>query len=309
MRSDKLQRLAEIARLYYEQNKTQNEIAKQMGVSRPLISRMLQESRTLGIVEIHIHQPGAGNHLLLNRAKNRFSLSGGALVPQTTDDSMLNQSIAFAAIQYLQTLHAAHLGIGWGQMIGVMASMLESQPPMPSAPGHVCPLVGNSGISIRSYHSNENVRMIAQQLQAEPHYLYTPAFCETQQELELVRQTEHFQAVAREWELLDAALVNIGEYPSTPDFASYARFGDKLTREHAVGRIVAYYCNPRGEIICSNTDYAVQIPLPLLARCPHVVGICGANISAQALLAALNTGLITDIIACEGIIREILACN
>ena len=41
-RNDKLQRLAHIARLYYLEDKKQSEIAGDMGVSRPLISRMLQ---------------------------------------------------------------------------------------------------------------------------------------------------------------------------------------------------------------------------------------------------------------------------
>ena len=54
IRQDRLQRLTYVARCYYEQARTQNEIASELGVSRPLVSRMLREARRLGIVEIRI---------------------------------------------------------------------------------------------------------------------------------------------------------------------------------------------------------------------------------------------------------------
>lgn len=58
MNQEKLERLIRICRLYYEENQTQNEIAKALGVSRPLISRLLREARDAGIVTVQIHVPG-----------------------------------------------------------------------------------------------------------------------------------------------------------------------------------------------------------------------------------------------------------
>ena len=52
----KLRRLELIARMYYEGKLTQREIASQLGVSRPLISRLLQDARDLGLVEIRVYQ-------------------------------------------------------------------------------------------------------------------------------------------------------------------------------------------------------------------------------------------------------------
>ena len=52
----KIERMVNVARLYYEQNKTQNEIAKELGISRPLVSIMLTEARTCGIVTISINR-------------------------------------------------------------------------------------------------------------------------------------------------------------------------------------------------------------------------------------------------------------
>ena len=52
----KIERMVNVARLYYEQNKTQNEIAKELGISRPLVSILLTEARTCGIGTISINR-------------------------------------------------------------------------------------------------------------------------------------------------------------------------------------------------------------------------------------------------------------
>lgn len=306
IRNDRMERLTRVARLYYEQDRTQNDIAKELGVSRPLVSRMLAEAKELGIVEIRIHAPTPSGRPLLTQAANRFHLRGGVLVPDAADGNLVNQSLAEGAISYIQQLGGGRLGIGWGHVIGVLVSLLEGMPPYHGKVRDICPLVGNSGISIRNYHSNENVRILSQQLQATPHYLYSPAFAENKQELELLSQTESYQAVCREWERMDIALVNIGNYPSTPDFASVARYGSLLAEQRAVGRLVAHHFNLQGEIIQSDTDYAMQVPISALAGCKHVVGICSANVNPRALTGALNTGLVTDLIVRESLLREVL---
>ena len=56
-RKNKLERLTRVAHLYYEEDKTQGEIAALMNISRPLVSRILQEARDVGIVEIRVHRP------------------------------------------------------------------------------------------------------------------------------------------------------------------------------------------------------------------------------------------------------------
>lgn len=56
---EKQKKLAYVARRYYLENQRQSDIAKELGVSRPLVSRMLSEARELGVVEITIHGAGA----------------------------------------------------------------------------------------------------------------------------------------------------------------------------------------------------------------------------------------------------------
>ena len=316
---DKARRLTRVARLYYEENRHQQEIAALLGVSRPLISRMLGEAREAGIVQIRIVPPAEFENPLLGKAKAAFGLQGGLLVParpERGNGGSLNQALGLAALDYLANpdgakgtteqggLGGGRIGLGWGHIIGVLVRIMEKRPPAPGGFTGVCPMVGNSGASIRNYHSNENVRIVAHQAMAEAHFLHTPAFAETAQELSLWRQTENYKSVQKEWDRLDIALVNIGNHPSTPDFASHARYGNLLSERQAVGRLIAYYFNLKGEIIHSDTDYAIQIPLPSLARSRHVVGICSAEVLPQAILGALRTGILTHLVAGEEQLRQ-----
>lgn len=306
MREEKLRRLEHVARLYYEQGKTQAEVAQIMHVSRPLISRMLDEARSAGIVEIRIHSLSGAAGETLARARLHMGLKGGALVDDDADDETVNQALGRAALQLAAKAGGARLGIAWGHMIGTMVAMLEAQPPARQHITDVSPLVGNSSMHIRHYHSNENTRIMAQQMMARAHYLYTPALAETEAELALLMRTEQYKAVRTQWEKLDIAIVNISNHPSVPDFATGARFGNLLVKRRAVGRTIAYYYDAAGGIIQSDHDHIIQIPLELLRRCPTVVGLCSAGTTARALAGAARTGLFTHIVAREAVMRQAL---
>ncbi len=106
---------------------------------------------------------------------------------------------------------------------------------------------------------------------------------------------------------MDTALVNIGDYPSSPDFASLVRYGSLLQQQQACGRMLIYYFNEAGTVIQSDQDFAIQIPIELLKRCPRIIGVCSANTSAKALRGALHSGVFTHIAARAELVRALLA--
>ena len=217
---NKLEKLTDIARLYYEQDKTQNEIARLYGVSRPLISRMLKEAKEMGIVKIEICPPYDEEARIVERAKEVFGIRGGMAVQGAGNDNEINDAVSRDAIFYMQSLNQASVGIGWGHIIGSLVSYMERNEPVDGLAYRVCPLIGNSGVGNRNYHSNELVRIFAQQCHGSPEYFYAPFIVTSEQEREIIRELESYQAVEKAWRGLDMALVNIGNYPSVPDFAS-----------------------------------------------------------------------------------------
>lgn len=70
----KTQKMVEIAKMYYEEDLTQNEIAKRLGVSRPLVSKMLADAKEAGIVTIQINSPFVSNDFLMEEIKKNTIL-------------------------------------------------------------------------------------------------------------------------------------------------------------------------------------------------------------------------------------------
>lgn len=306
-KEEKLRRLAYIAQRYYLEDQKQSDIARELGISRPLVSRLLQEARDLGVVEIRVHCPGEGAPVLLERLERCCGVQGGVLIPDAdSDGSRSNHRLVAGILEMLRQLHPHRLGIGWGHLIGELVAELEAEAPVSTSIEHICPLLGNAGIPIRNYHSNENVRVLADRLGAKPHFLYLPALAESCEEKQLLCSTELYRQVEAQWKKLDCVLLNIGNYPSTPDFASQARYGSLLQQKHACGRMLAYFINQEGEVIHSDRDFAIQIPLETLSACPRIIGICSANTSPRALEGALRTGLVTHLVARQELVRHVL---
>jgi len=303
---EKQKRLAYVARRYYLEDCKQSDIARELGVSRPLVSRMLSEARALGVVEITIHEPGARAAGLLDRLRLSGSIRGGILVEDGGDEDATNRMLSQGAVDLLRQIGTRRLGVGWGYLIGQLVSWLEENPQPNSTVTDICPLVGNASIPARNYQSNENVRLMAQQLGAAPHFLYLPALPESVEEKQLLCSTEVYRKICQEWARIDTALVNIGDYPSSPDFASLVRYGSLLQRQHACGRMLVYYFNETGTVIQSEQDFAIQIPINTLRRCPHIIGVCSANTSSKALGGALRSGYLTHIVARTELVRALL---
>ena len=304
---EKLHRLSWVARQYYLEDQKQSDIARKLGVSRPRVSKMLREARELGIVKISILEEEPQSDQLLERLCSASStLRGGVLVEDGLDDDDTNQQLSKGAVTLLRQLESRRLGVGWGHLIGQLVTWLEKHPQLDSSVTDIVPLVGNASIPARNYQSNENVRLIAKQLGATPHFLYLPALPESLEEKELLCSTEVYRQVLTQWEQMDTALVNIGDYPSSPDFASLVRYGQVLQQQHTCGRLLVYYFNEKGTVIPADQDFAIQIPLETLKRCPNIIGVCSAHTSAKALRGALNSGIFQYVVVRRELARQLL---
>ena len=111
----KTERLVNVARMYYEQDRTQSEIADRYGISRPMVSKLLKEARDRGIVTIRINAPkgeSGGAPSLMELVGRCFGIYDGVAVPGGPNDQTTNEAVAEAAISYLSELGGASLGIG-----------------------------------------------------------------------------------------------------------------------------------------------------------------------------------------------------
>ncbi|WP_281363118.1 sugar-binding domain-containing protein [Microcella indica] len=114
------------AELYYEENKTQDEIGAILRVTRWKVGRLLQQARDRGIIRIEIVHPRARRLSLERELTARFGLRDAIVVPGPPDDRELQARVAEAAADFLVSVRPIPrlLGVSWGRTLHQVAECL-----------------------------------------------------------------------------------------------------------------------------------------------------------------------------------------
>jgi deoxyribonucleoside regulator len=292
-------RLVEVAKMYYEQELTQSEIAESLGVSRPLIGKMLQRGKELGIVNIEIRSPLQGNKHLRDILMKRYGIADGLIVPANRNNlefslkNVVSQATIFAEKKLSKW---QNLGLGWGTTVSKIIDTIDPGELGKNRLRTVCPLIGPMTSPSIDWHPNEFVRRLAERLNGEAVWIHAPAFPGTKENYQRFRETEEWQLVESCWRKLDTAIVEIETYPSVPDQATAMRFGDALHERQAVGGMLSYFYDIKGNVIEGENDYAIRIPFELLRKVDKVLLVCCGNVKAHALIGALRLGIVTHLV-------------
>src|SRR5690606_37168831 len=115
-----------VAELYYDENKTQDEIGGLLGISRWKAGRLLTQAREAGIVRIEIVHPRARRLTLAPRLREHFGLADAVIVPPPDADDAVSARVAQAAADYLTALRPVPrtLGVSWGRTLDAVADRL-----------------------------------------------------------------------------------------------------------------------------------------------------------------------------------------
>lgn len=299
----------EICRLYYEKEHTQADIAKMFNISRPAVSKLLTEARHRGIVRIEICSPIDSDEELLGQLSAAFGIKGGLIIPSASrDDTVIRNLIVTQAALFLEDLlpDVETLGIGWGETIKDIIEEFDGSKGHTGDKRSICPVIGNAPSAVQSLQTNELARILAEKAGFTPSYLHAPAFPFSSRDRELFMGTIEGQHITKLWSQLDTILLGVGNYPTVPDQATAARFGDRLKEHKAVGVLATYYYDQQGTIIESPGDNAIRIPLAALKKTERVVVISGSPKKIRALHGALKTGLVSHLITDETTAREVL---
>ncbi len=309
MKKEYALRLVEICKLYYEKEYTQANIAKELNISRPAVSKLLAEARHRGIVKIEIRSPYDSDDGLLNRLSDIFDLQEGLVIPSgTRNDGMNRRLIVSQAALYLAKIlpDVSNLGIGWGDTIRDIIDEIDSQPGTGDKGGAICPVMGSATSAVQSLQTNELTRMLAEKIGFTPYYLHAPAFPFSEQDRQLFMTTIEGQKISDLWSKLDTVLLSVNTYPTIPDQATAVRFGDRLKEEKAVGVLATYYYDIHGKFIESPADIAVRIPMDCLKQARRVIVVADSPRKVRPLHGALRTGLVTHLITDEPTAKELI---
>lgn len=301
--------LIKAARLYYEEDMTQAEIAEQLCLSRQKTQRILEQAREEGVVSITIHPIMEIFSDLEQGLEKRFGLSE-ALIVETSNPENQNtiaREVGAGAAEYLTRILRPNgkIVLSWGNSMLGMVNALSSKGHPQLRGLRLIQGLGGLGDPNVAIHGAELVRRAARSLGAEAVLFPAPAIAASKAVRDAIYgdpYVAHTLGLARS---ADVAIVGIGSSDSdsiaVPDLWRFLprTVLPNLLKKGAVGSINLRYFDQKGRIVPSElNDRIVGLTLDELKKIPRVVGVAGGSAKLQsvraALLAKLVNVLVTD---------------
>lgn len=307
MNWDERRQIVKVSRLYYFDGLTQAEIAKKVGVSRPVISKLLNKARENGIVEIYIKDENAHTVELEHRLEKKYQLKEAIVVPAAgRNPEMIKHSLGKAASFYIsKNLNGKKsLGISWGS---TLAKFVQEYPYEQHQQLKIIPLVGGMGRKLVEIHSNLLAYQLSQKMNTDCSYLYAPAMVETAELKQRLIESEDIAMVLEEGRNVDMAVVGIGNpyEGSTMATMQYLTEEDleSLREAGAIGDIGSRFYDQSGnEIKHALNELVIGLDIDEYKTIPEVIGIVEGSHKVESIRAALkgnylNVLVIDDITA------------
>jgi DNA-binding transcriptional regulator LsrR (DeoR family) len=309
---DRASLLADVAEMYYLEEKNQAEIAKAIGLTRSMVSRLLTEARASGIVEIRIQRSLQSDLELEAELKESFGLKDAFVVLTShTSGERLTRTIGKAGAQTLVRYLAPQkvLGLAWGTSISATVDAFDAPQQIPMK---VVQLVGAMGARISEYDGHYLVRRMTEKLGGEAYYLNAPYLCEDAEMAQALLETKGVRETIDLARKTDVALLGIGT--TSPEHSSFYLAGyvtrrelDELRSAGSVGDVGGLHFDVHGQPACNNfCGRLVSISRDDLVEIPVRLGVAGGEWKAEAILGALRGSYVNVLVIDSLAARKVL---
>lgn len=310
-----LRLLSKVSKLYYEQKLTQQEIAERLRLSRPKVSRLLQQAHDEGLVQITVLSPPGGYADLEQKLEQTFHLKEVVVVEVDegiSQDGIVRELGVAAADYLLRTVEDGDvIGVSWGTTLNAMVNAIQ---PFEVEDCHVVQLIGGLGAPEAEVHATALCRRIARLLSARLTLIPAPGIVDDLKAKQILLSDSHIQNAFALFPHVTVAYVGIGV--PTPD-SVVMRDGtilsqselEQLLARNAVGDIALRFFDVWGRPVRSDLDnLVVGITLDQLKSIGRVVGVAGGMKKLNAILGALRghwiNVLITDNVVARALCEE-----
>jgi len=307
--------LYKIAKAYYEDGLTQQQIGRRFGLSRIKISRLLSQARDQKIIQITITAPQPTSAGLERQLEESFGLKEAVVVTPSDrrTQTVVNQIGAAAANYLLRCLQGKEVvAISWGTAILATVNALPAAR-LPNV--RVVQMIGGLGELEAQTHGAELARRMADALGARPRLLHAPGIVKDR----LVRDAlAKDPQVADTLELAgraDIAIVGIGLLQpgstllSTKNALSEQEVAD-LQANGAIGDIALQFFDKDGNKVRGAVDERiVGIDLDQIKKIPRVIAVAGGQEKLTVIHAALRGRLVNVLITDDAVAEQLTATD
>lgn len=302
-----------IARCYYADGRSQEEIAANEGFSRSQISRLIEKAKELGLVRISLVPPSSEKTEELSRKLMEiFSLRSVMVVPvrQNADQEEIAGAIATSAADFLAGALDGYavIGLGWGRTMYKAAQLLPQGIPSVKRPLFV-PLIGISGDKNPNLQINTIIDRFSTAFKSQGLFVNIPSVREKGAPISRIEETR-IAALRTHWESVEAAVFGLGIAPShsrnlideLPQ-----QYKEELMKSPACGDILAQFFDPNGTIFHAQHEYdLLAFNITRLPSLKRRICLAGGEGKAKGILAAILKHFISDLVTDERTAESIL---
>tara|TARA_B100000614_G_scaffold261278_1_gene290378 strand:+ start:215 stop:1192 length:978 start_codon:yes stop_codon:yes gene_type:complete len=314
VKSDRQDILAQVAVWYYEDRLDQAEIARRIGKSRSMVSRMLNEVRDLGLVEIRVKYPLRRNTQLESVLVERFGLKGAWVInrPDSWNRDMQLRMLGRTAATCLQRYirDGVKIGVAWSR---TLHHLVVEVPEQPIRDAMVVQISGSVSSENPVFDGPELVRTLAHKLDAEYRYFPAPL---------VVREARLKQSLMEEASIADTlnaagntdvAIVGIGNITNAESSLRTsglldAETYDDLVSKNVAGDIIARQFDINGDLLpVGFNDRVVGLDPDRLRSIPTVIAVSSGSEKARSILAGIRGGWFNVLVSDEATVTQLLA--
>lgn len=303
---------ARVAWLYYLEGMTQEAIARELGISRSTVVRLIRQAKEMGLVRITMAVPHE-RFEKERKLEQRYGLKVVRLVPETSDNEALKRWLGKAAAELLEDEEFVSPGttvaVTWGTTLQKMTNSLERKRQIEGV--QIVPVAGG----LHRVPSESNPYSVAEQLGrslgARVNSLHVPGFVEhrataqalmrdkgIQETIELARQAK---IVIYSLGTLDreATIVKVGYLSKTER--------ELLKKRGAVGDISFHWIDIQGmRVEPPETINTIGISSADLKEIPVRFAVAGGPAKREAVLGTLRGGYATVLVTDESTAEYLL---
>ncbi len=314
---DDLLLIAEIAQLYYCEERTQEQIARATGQSRSSVSRLLKEAREQGIVDIRVHYPFQRVPDLEDELRRRLGLrdcrvlATGLGRPFGGLNEDAPERVGHLAARYLSQHEPDNqvIGLGWGRMVShvVASGSFAGKPGMT-----VVQVEGSIGGAAPDVDGGRLVAELGRALGARVYSLSAPLVVADPAVRTGLLRDQHIRRTLELGRRADALIMGIG----TVDRASgLYRAGyltdadlDYIRGQGGVGDICGSFFALDGSLLpLELNDRVIALGAEAMRGVPLRVGVTSGVEKASPNVGAARSGLINVLVTDDRAAEAMLA--
>jgi DNA-binding transcriptional regulator LsrR (DeoR family) len=306
--TDQIRLLTKVARMYHERGMRQPQIAAQLHISQPRVSRLLKRAVDLGIVRTTVIAPRGVYAELEEQIEQAYGLTE-VIVADTddqADEAHIMRALGAAAAVYLETTLMGAERIGVSSWSSTILATVEAMHPRPTpVADQVVQMLGGVGNVTAQTQATRIVGRLAALTGAQAVYLPAPGLLASGDMRQMFVSDPNIEPVLQAYQGLTMALVGVGSIEPSPLLRESGNaFAESelpaLRGGGAVGDVCMRFFDETGAHVESSFDARVLgIDPGTLRAIPRRVAVAGGTRKTVAIRAALRGGwvnvLITDL--------------